>query len=171
MRGKESKGTGKSGGRGRGRGRLGGFLRRVGLAIMIFLQIIFGAGSPEDEARDLTFDFFDTNEFTEDSADVFATYGTVPPGFAVLDTACLRACAGGITLDEYVKHSGVATITRESTMKFKGINDQAPIAAEGEQEIPMGIGGVGCSMRFTFEEFTHPHSAFNLTIAINGCQD
>ena len=33
-------------------------------------------------------------------------------------------------------------------MKFKGINEQAPIAAEGKQEIPMGIGGVGCSMRF-----------------------
>ena len=33
-------------------------------------------------------------------------------------------------------------------MRFKGIDDQAPIASEGEQEIPMGIGGVGCSMRF-----------------------
>ena len=37
---------------------------------------------------------------------------------------------------------------RSSNLTFKGINDKAPIQAEGEQEVPVGIAGKGCLLRF-----------------------
>lgn len=51
-------------------------------------------------------------------------------------------------LAAFVSTFGVMTTFLERNIIFNGVTPSAPIRAESEQEIPMGIGGVGCTMRF-----------------------
>ena len=79
--------------------------------------------------------------------DVFASAGVVPNGYAVVDTACLRGCGGDASIDQYVHSRGMTEVIKASDMSFKGINDTAPMKSGGEQEIMVGISGIGCTLR------------------------
>ena len=98
------------------------------------------------------FDYNDTmmhQEPDQDNVmtDVFASAGVVPNGYAVVDTACLRGCGGDVSIDQYVHSRGMTEVIKASDMSFKGINDTAPMKSGGEQEIMVGISGVGCTLR------------------------
>ena len=70
----------------------------------------------------------------EERVDVFAlSVPSVPAGYMVVDTVCMRACVGGAALDQFVKLVGAEVVVREFRMHFKGINDKAPIKSDGEQ--------------------------------------
>ena len=74
--------------------------------------------------------------------------GPIPEGHAVLDTGCLRGCGGSISLDGYTDDCRVTTRMKGSAMRFRGVNDSAPVTAEGEQEVSAGLAGADVNLRF-----------------------
>ena len=148
-KGKGGKGKGKS--KGGKLARAGGFMKRAGLAVLMFSRLMLGCEETPRGGHIIKLCAPKTTLYNNATTyvDTFAVAGgAAPVGYAVLDTACLRGCAGGAALDDYVDKTGVRHKMRESSMHFRGINDKAPIRAEGEQEIPVGIAGRGCMLRF-----------------------
>ena len=74
-----------------------------------------------------------TNEELEDIEAYAVRKRPDPEGRAVLDTTCPRGCGGSISLDNYTEDGRVTTRMRGSSMRFRGVNDSAPVMAEGEQ--------------------------------------
>ena len=89
-----------------------------------------------------------TTTTTNDTEAYAVSLGVIPIGYAVVDTACLRSCAGSDTLDAHINGNGLITQRKPSNMCFRGVSDKAPIPAESGQEIPAGIGGRRVNLRF-----------------------
>lgn len=134
--GRESS-PGKKENKGQGKGfRPAGFLAGAGLAMAILackIPMLFALSSNND--RDLL-ECYPTN------------VDKAPPGYDVVDTGALAGCADSKTPDAFVSKFGVTTHFRECNVVFTGVTSAAPIRAESEQELSMGMGGVGRTMRF-----------------------
>jgi hypothetical protein len=78
----------------------------------------------------------------------FVAEPTVPPGFAVIDTAALAACAGDRALQRHEKLINQSLKEEPSSTVFRGINSAAPIKSRAKVHVPGGIEGRGCTLRF-----------------------
>ena len=76
------------------------------------------------------------------------TTPAVPPGYAVLDTAALAACAGDRALRRHENLINANLFEEPSATVFRGINSAAPIRSQGLVHVPGGIVGRSCTLRF-----------------------
>ena len=70
------------------------------------------------------------------------------PSIAIIDTACQKAAAGGEALDAHAGRHDLSVREHPSEQVFRGIDPKAPLRAVSLTEIPAGIGGTGCVLKF-----------------------
>ena len=152
----------KGGGK-RNTGRPGGFMQRAGLAMAMLASAANGlhlgghnctgchqtmmTPPPPPAVFQSPPELSDTFVLDE-SSECLASASDVPTGFAVLDTACLTACGGGNTIDEYIDTFGVKHKTKKSNKIFRGVIADAPAPAENETELHAGLFGKSCDIKF-----------------------
>ena len=78
----------------------------------------------------------------------------VPPGYVVLDTAALAACAGDRALRRHETFINTNLFEEPSATIFRGINSAAPIRSQAMVHVPGGL--VGRSARCGLRSFPTP---------------